>query len=362
MRTIATIEADQILLIFQQLATNSNSANFNDKINRISKLPKSLTTTLPTFDGKSDKFQQIDDLFRTSLKTHNKPTEEDKINKFHSLMRADALQALKNVTRLTRDNLGEIPTVLSRKYVKPQWMAITINKFHRPVFNPANQKRLIFLDELQKLAKDAFGVAAQAIIEQFIYVNMPPHLMKSIDQAQLESGTYESIVSLLENELELNGLEAPNEVQINTVTQQATQQNQRKPQPTCHHCRKPRHYRNQCRQLKREKVQARNNTFSAGKNNNNGGQTNSNSNNRTPNNTNANITNNRNDREPRPVCSPCDNCGKTNHSADKCYFGANAANRPLPRNRQPEGQNQVQQRNAQNNSDVNVPAAAEATN
>ena len=54
--TPATIEADQILLALQQLATNSNSANFDNNISRISKLPKSLTTTLPTFDGKSEKF------------------------------------------------------------------------------------------------------------------------------------------------------------------------------------------------------------------------------------------------------------------------------------------------------------------
>ena len=49
----ARIEADQILLALQQLATSSNSANVNNNSNRISKLPKSLTTTMPTFDGKS---------------------------------------------------------------------------------------------------------------------------------------------------------------------------------------------------------------------------------------------------------------------------------------------------------------------
>ena len=49
----ATIEAEQTLLALQHLATNSNSANFNQNISRISKLPKSLTTTMPTFDGKS---------------------------------------------------------------------------------------------------------------------------------------------------------------------------------------------------------------------------------------------------------------------------------------------------------------------
>ena len=48
-----TIEPNQVLLAPEQLATNSNSGNFNNNISRISKLPKSLTTTMPTFDGKS---------------------------------------------------------------------------------------------------------------------------------------------------------------------------------------------------------------------------------------------------------------------------------------------------------------------
>ena len=109
--TPATIEADQILLALQQLATNSNSANFNNNISRISKWPKSLTTTMPTFDGNSEKFELFEDLFQTSLKIPNQLTEEDKINYFHSLMRDDALQTFKNITSPNRENLGEILTV-----------------------------------------------------------------------------------------------------------------------------------------------------------------------------------------------------------------------------------------------------------
>ena len=96
--TPATIEADQILLALQQLATNSISANFNKNIKRISKLPESLTTTMPTFDGKSEKFEMFEDLIQTSLKIHNQLTEEDKINYFHSPMPGDALQTFKNIT------------------------------------------------------------------------------------------------------------------------------------------------------------------------------------------------------------------------------------------------------------------------
>ena len=70
-----------------------------------------------------------------------------------------------------------------RQYVKPQSMATAKHNFPKLVFKPANQKFVDFLDELQKLAKDAFGIATHAINEQFIYAKMPPHLRKSINQA-----------------------------------------------------------------------------------------------------------------------------------------------------------------------------------
>ena len=114
----ATIEADQILLALQQLANNNNSANFRNNINRISTLPKSLTTKMPTFDGKSEKFELFEDRFQTSLKNHNQLTEDDRINYFHSLMRGDALQTFKNFNGPTRENLGQIQAVFRRKYLK----------------------------------------------------------------------------------------------------------------------------------------------------------------------------------------------------------------------------------------------------
>ena len=144
--TPGTTEADQILLALQHLATNSISANFNNNISRTSKLPKSLTTTMTTFDGKSEKFELFEDLFRTSLKIHNQLTEEVKINYFHSLMRGDGLQTFKNIASPNRENLAEILTAFRRKYVKPPTMATAKHKFQRLVFNPANQKLIDFLE------------------------------------------------------------------------------------------------------------------------------------------------------------------------------------------------------------------------
>ena len=64
---------------------------------------------------------------------------------------------------------------------------------------------------------------------------MPPQLKKSKNQAHLENGTYEQIVTHLERELELNGLESPDELQTNNVSHNATKTNADRPKPTCHH-------------------------------------------------------------------------------------------------------------------------------
>ena len=165
----------------------------------------------------------------------------------------------------------------------------------------------------------------------------------------------------LKRVLELNALETPDELQINTVMQRGTQQNPEQPKSTCQHCKNPGHYRNQCHQLKREKEQTQNNTNFVD-NNNKKNQTNSNSNKKTPNSTNANNTKNQKARKRRPVYLICETCGRFNHSTEKFCFEAIAAHGPPLRDRRPDGQNQVQQRNAQNKQDVNVQAAAQPLN
>ena len=117
--------------------------------------------------------------------------------------KGDAQQTFKNINGPTRENLGEILAVFRRKYVKPQSMPTAKHKFQKLVLNPANQNLVDLLDEIPKLAKDPFGIAAHAIIDQFIYAKMPPHLKKSINQAHLENGTYEQIATHIEKEIEL---------------------------------------------------------------------------------------------------------------------------------------------------------------
>ena len=198
---------------------------------------------MPTFDGKTEKFTLFEHFFQTSLKNHNQLTEQDRINYFHSLMRGDAQQTFKNINGPTPENWGKLLAVFRMKYVEPLSMATAKHKFQKFVFNPVNQELVDFPDQLQKLAKEAFRMAAHAIIERFIYAKMPPYLKKSINQDNTENSTYEPIVTHLESELELNSLEDADELQINTVSRTTANANADRPKATCHHCKKPGHYK-----------------------------------------------------------------------------------------------------------------------
>ena len=60
-------------------------------------MPKALTASLPVFDGKSEKLERFEDLFRNNIKMYPHLTEIQKINYFHSLLRGNALQAYCNL-------------------------------------------------------------------------------------------------------------------------------------------------------------------------------------------------------------------------------------------------------------------------
>ena len=107
----------------------------------------------------------------------------------------------------------------------------------------------------------------------------------------MENGTYEQIVTHLERELELNSLEYPDETQMITV-------------------------------MHKQQIEG---------NPDNAGNIHSDTKDSNPN-------NNENDRKSRTLYPPCETCGKMNHSTKRCYVGANAANRPLPRKNKPQEQ------------------------
>ena len=75
---------------------------------------------------------------------------------------------LKNLNGTTRENLGEIEAIFRKEVRKTPIDGEAKHKFQKLVSNPANQKLVEFLDELQKMAEDAFEIAAHSIFEQFI--------------------------------------------------------------------------------------------------------------------------------------------------------------------------------------------------
>ena len=77
-------------------------------------MPKALTASLATFDGKSEKFELFEDLVRKIIKMYPHLTELQK--KFHSLLRGDALQAFCNIEDSKKDSLDEIMTIFKRRF------------------------------------------------------------------------------------------------------------------------------------------------------------------------------------------------------------------------------------------------------
>ena len=158
-----------------------------------------------------------------------------------------------------------------------------------------------FLEELNQGAEKAFGENAQAMIDSLLYAKLPPKLKRSVNMARLENASYEEIVTHLERELELNGLEEGDDITVPTMSTAPTATRPGTgllssgidPNVTCNYCKKPGHVKDDCRKLKRKEEQRRND-----------GQ---------------------DTKKEYPKCPTCD---KTNHPAERCWKGAGAHLKP----------------------------------
>ena len=273
----------------------------NNKPSAKTLMVRPVSTTTLTFDGKSEMFELFEDLFHTTIKMQPDMTEAMKINHFHSLLRKIALQTFRNINTANRQTLEDVLAVFRRKYVKPESQATAKHKWHKLVFDPNTMKLPDFLEELNQGAEKAFGEHAQAMIDSLLYAKLPPKLKRSVNMARLENATYEEIITHLERELELNGLEEGDDIHVPTMSTAPTATRPGTgllssgidPKITCNYCKKPGHVKDDCRKLKRKKEQKRN-----------GGQ---------------------DTKKEHPKCPTCD---KTNHPAERCWKGAGAHLKP----------------------------------
>ena len=86
------------------------------------------------------------------------------------------------------------------------------------MFDPNTRKLADFLEELNQGAVKTFGENAQAMIESLLNAKLPPKLKRSVKMARLGNATYEEIVTHLERELELNGLEEGDDIPVPTMS------------------------------------------------------------------------------------------------------------------------------------------------
>ena len=157
-------------------------------------MPKALTSSLPIFDSKSEKFELFEDLFRNNIKKYPHFTEIQKINYFQSLLRGDALQAYCNLDDTKKDNPEEVITAFKRRFGDFQFSATARCEWAALQFDPTKQKMHECLDVLQKTAKEAFGTEAQTFLDKAIYAKMPHHVKKIFNRAFLEDKLCNDIV------------------------------------------------------------------------------------------------------------------------------------------------------------------------
>ena len=120
--------------------------------------------------------------------------------------------------------------------------------------------------ELNQGAAKAFGENAQAMIDSLLYAKLPPKLKRSVNMERLENASYEEIVTHLERELELNGLEGGDDFTVPTMSTAPTAtrpgtgllSSGNDHNVTCNYCKKPGHVKDDCRKLKRKEEQRRN--------------------------------------------------------------------------------------------------------
>ena len=252
-----------------------------------------------TFDGKSEKFELFEDLFHTMIKMQPEMTEQMKINHFHSLLRKNALQTIRNISSNNRQTLENVLVIFRRKYVKPESQATAKHKWHRLVFDPNTMKLPDFLEELNQGAEKAFGDHAQKMIDSLLYAKLPPKLKRSVNMARLENGSYDEIVAHLERELELNALEESDDLPMATMTSSST-----KPKTplstgqmsdiTCNYCKEKGHMVKGCKKLKKKKEKDAQQGKSTQK----------------------------------KTYPECGTCGKKNHPEERCWQGAGAHLKP----------------------------------
>ena len=176
-----------------------------------------VTANPMALDGKTEKFELLEDLFHTMIKMQPAMTEQMKINHFHSLLRKGALQTFRNINSINLQTLEDVLAIFRRKYVKPESRAAAKHKWHRLIFDPNTMKLPDFLKKLNQGTEKAFGENAKSMIDSLLFAKLSPKLKSSVNMARLENGTYEEIVAHLERELEINALEESDDLPIATM-------------------------------------------------------------------------------------------------------------------------------------------------
>ena len=161
------------------------------------------------------------------------------------------------MTNTNHASLEDIISTFRRRYVCPQSVATARCKCEQLHFDSSGQKFQDFLEQYQMLAQEAHGDDTPKFIETSFYAKMPPHLKRVLNQARLDTETYDTMVQHLEREMELNGLSDPTDNNVTGIHQidaheQQAATNPHKPASPCFGCGYSGHIIKNCRKTASE--------------------------------------------------------------------------------------------------------------
>ena len=110
-------------------------------------------------------------------------------------------------------------------------MAMAEHNFQKPIFKSANQNLVDFSVNFKNWPQTKMKWQPTPSLNNTYTQNSTTLEKKSIDQSHLKTGINKQNLTHFEDELEPYGLEAPQELQVNTLSQHATNTNADRPKP-----------------------------------------------------------------------------------------------------------------------------------
>ena len=231
---------------------------------------KLLQTHVPNFRGSKDKYNEFEHLLLNHFRPiANKITEEDKIHFFQSLLRDEAIDFWQTITINPTTTLQDVLQLFRKEFAKEDMREVARYKWNEARYDPTTQTFGDFLKDLKKIAKQAYGDAADKCIKMFLFGKLPVEIQQELTMANKEDSSPEEIKTYLLRKYQYQNVlqqttstyQPFNQMSDNTTKREFTRSDQAQPKTEtkrfegkCFYCGKQGHRKQECRGRQRDEA------------------------------------------------------------------------------------------------------------